>query len=188
MAAGDLVGRSFFVTGASSGIGRSMAEALRSPGASVVLAARSEERTRPVLEGIRRQYPSSDVQSLQIDLANLDSVRRAAGEYLGSGKPIDVLVNNAGIAGTNGLSPQGFDLTYATNHIGPFLLTNMLLPRIREASQGRDRQRGQLGSLLSEADGLEYARPPDDASAEWIPDYALTKLMNVLHAKSWRGG
>jgi NAD(P)-dependent dehydrogenase (short-subunit alcohol dehydrogenase family) len=120
MAAGDLVGRSFFVTGASSGIGRSMAEALAARGASVVLAARSEERTRPVLDDIRRQYPSSDVQWLQMDLADLDSVRRAAGEYLGSGKPIDVLVNNAGIAGTNGLSPQGFDPTYATNHIGPF--------------------------------------------------------------------
>lgn len=183
MAAGDLVGRSFFVTGASSGIGRSMAEALAARGASVVLAARSEERTRPVLEGIRRQFPSSDVQSLQVDLANLDSVRRAAGEYLGSGKPIDVLVNNAGIAGTNGLSPQGFDLTYATNHIGPFLLTNLLLPRIREASQGR---------IVNVASSAHFSAKQMDWSMldrrttprrSGFPDYALTKLMNVLHAK-----
>ena len=183
MTAGDLVGRSFFVTGASSGIGRSMVEALASRGAAVVLAARSEERTRPVLDRIRREYPSSDVRWLQIDVADLESVRRAAGEYLGSGRPIDVLVNNAGIAGTNGLSPQGFDLTYATNHIGPFLLTNLLLPRIREASQGR---------IVNVASSAHFTAKQMDWSVldrrttprrSGFPDYALTKLMNVLHAK-----
>jgi len=183
MTAGDLVGRSFFVTGASSGIGRSMVEALAARGAAVVLAARSEERTRPVLDRIRREYPSSDVRWLQIDVADLESVRRAAGEYLGSGRPMDVLVNNAGIAGTNGLSPQGFDLTYATNHIGPFLLTNLLLPRIREASQGR---------IVNVASSAHFTAKQMDWSVldrrttprrSGFPDYALTKLMNVLHAK-----
>ena len=136
-----------------------------------------------MLEGIRRQYPSSDVQSLQIDLANLDSVRRAAGEYLGSGKPIDVLVNNAGSPGPTGLSPQGFDLTYATNHIGPFLLDQLLLPRIREASQGR---------IVNVASSAHFSAKQMDwvcstagrrLDAEWIPRLCLTKLMNVLHAK-----
>ncbi|HEY7026668.1 MAG TPA: SDR family oxidoreductase [Gemmatimonadales bacterium] len=183
MAADDLAGRSFFVTGANSGIGRSMTEALAARGASIVLAARSEERTRPVLDGIRRQYPSSDVQWLQMDLADLDSVRRAAGAYLESGKPIDVLVNNAGIAGTNALSPQGFDVTYATNHIGPFLLTNLLLPRIREASQGR---------IVNVASSAHFTVKQMDWSTlerrttprrSGFPDYAMTKLMNVLHAK-----
>ncbi|HSE68026.1 MAG TPA: SDR family oxidoreductase [Gemmatimonadales bacterium] len=183
MGAGDLAGRSFFVTGANSGIGRTMTEGLAARGASIVLAARSEERTRPVLDGIRRQFPSGDVRWLQIDLADLDSVRRAASEYLGSGKPLDVLVNNAGIAGTNALSPQGFDVTYATNHIGPFLLTNLLLPRIRESPQGR---------IVNVASSAHYTVKQMDWSMldrrtvprrSAFPDYAMTKLMNVLHAK-----
>jgi len=183
MAPGDLTGRNFFVTGANSGVGRSMAEALVARGAGVVLATRSEERTRPVIEGIRRRFPSSDVQWLQIDVADLDSVRRAAGDYLGSGKPIDVLVNNAGIAGTNALSPQGFDVTYATNHIGPFLLTNLLLPRIRESTQGR---------IVNVASSAHFTVKQMDWSTldrrttprrSAFPDYAMTKLMNVLHAR-----
>lgn len=183
MASGDLAGRTFFVTGANSGVGRSMAEALAARGASVVMATRSEERTRPVIDGIRRQYPSSDIQWLQIDLADLDSVRRAAGEYLGSGKPIDVLVNNAGIAGTNALSPQGFDITYATNHIGPFLLTNLLLPRIREASQGRIVNVASAAHFtVKQMDWTTLERRTTPRRSAF-PDYAMTKLMNVLHAK-----
>ncbi len=110
-----------------------MAEALADQGGRVVLAARSEERTRPVLEAIRSRHPASDPQFLQIDLSDLASVRRAAERYVASGHPIDVLVNNAGIAGTRALTKDGFDVTYATNHIGPFVLTNLLLPRLRES-------------------------------------------------------
>jgi dehydrogenase/reductase SDR family protein 13 len=183
MAPGDLAGRNFFVTGANSGVGRSMTEALAARGASIVMAARSEERTRPVIDGIRRQFPSSDIQWLQIDLADLDSVRRAAGEYLGSGKPIDVLVNNAGIAGTNALSPQGFDVTYATNHIGPFLLTNLLLPRIRESTQGRIVNVASSAHFtVKQIDWTTLDRRTTPRRSAF-PDYAMTKLMNVLHAK-----
>ncbi len=183
MAASDLAGRSFFVTGTNSGIGRSMVEALAARGARVVLAARSEERTRPVLEGIRRLHPSGEAQWLEIDVADLESVRRAAGEYLATGKPIDALINNAGVAGTNGLSPQGFDITYATNHIGPFLLTSLLLPRIRESSQGR---------IVNVASSAHFSVKQMDWTVlerrttprrSGFPDYALTKLMNVLHAR-----
>ncbi|HEV8304431.1 MAG TPA: SDR family NAD(P)-dependent oxidoreductase [Gemmatimonadales bacterium] len=118
----------FFVTGANSGIGRALVEA----------------------------YPAARVQWVPLDVSDLTSVRRAAEAFLASGRPLDVLVNNAGIAGTRALSQDGFDVTYATKHIGPFLLTNLLLPRVRESRQGRvvnvasaARRRGAAGSRIT---------------------------------------
>src|SRR5438105_15302914 len=100
----DLQGRSFFVTGATSGIGRALIEALAARGGRVVLATRSEERTRPVLSAIQRRYPAARPHWVSLDVSDLGSVRRAAEAYLASGQPIDGLVNHAGIAGTRALS------------------------------------------------------------------------------------
>ena len=160
-----------------------MAEALADQGGRVVLAARSEERTRPVLETIRSRHPASDPQFLQIDLSDLASVRRAAERYVASGHPIDVLVNNAGIAGTRALTKDGFDVTYATNHIGPFVLTNLLLPRLRESPQGRIVNVASVAHMTVKRmdwSGLERRTTPVRSG---FPAYAVTKLMNVLHAK-----
>jgi dehydrogenase/reductase SDR family protein 13 len=84
------------------------------------------------------------------------AIGRALVEAYPAARPLDVLVNNAGIAGTRALSQDGFDVTYATNHIGPFLLTNLLLPRVRESRQGRvvnvasaARRRGAAGSRIT---------------------------------------
>ncbi len=183
MATSDLEARTFLVTGANSGIGRAMAEGLAVRGGSVVLAARSEERTRPVLEAILAQRPAVEPRFLSIDLADLGSVRRAAESFLAAGDPLDVLVNNAGIAGTRALSQDGFDLTYATNHIGPFLLTNLLLPKLRESPQGRIVNVASVGHMTVKRmdwSGLERRTTPKRSG---FSDYAVTKLMNVLHAK-----
>src|SRR3989442_3194969 len=124
----DLKGRTFFVTGANSGIGRALVEALAARGGRVVLATRSEERTRPVLTGIQTRYPAARAHWVSLDVSDLGSVRLAPQAFLASGHPIAVLVNNAGIAGTLGLSKDGFDMTYTVNHVGPFLLTSHLHP------------------------------------------------------------
>ena len=173
----------FFVTGANSGIGRALVEALAARGATVVLATRSEERTRPVLNELRSRYPNAQLQWVHLDVSDLGVVRRAAEAILATKQPIDVLVNNAGIAGTKRLSKDGFDITYATNHIGPFLLTNLLLPRLRESPQGRVvNVASNAHFMIKEADwsGLEHRTAPKRSG---FKDYAMTKLMNVLHAK-----
>jgi dehydrogenase/reductase SDR family protein 13 len=183
MATNHLQGRVFLVTGANSGIGRAMAEALAARGGSVVLAARSEERTRPVLKAILDRRPAVEPRFLPIDLADLGSVRGAAESFLAAGDRLDVLVNNAGIAGTRGLSRDGFDLTYATNHIGPFVFTNLLLPMLRESPQGRIVNVASVGHMSAKRmdwSGLERRTTPKRSG---FPDYAVTKLMNVLHAK-----
>jgi len=183
MTAADLQGRTFLVTGANSGLGRAMVEALATRGGRVVLAARSEERTRPVLDAIRASIPSATVEFLQVDVSDLGSVRRAADVFLGTGRALDVLVNNAGVAGTEALSADGYDLTYATNHIGPFLLTNLLRPAIERAPQGRIVDVSSIGHMQAKGidwSMLERRTAPRRAG---FRDYAVTKLMNVLHAK-----
>ena len=181
--ADDLQGRTFLVTGANSGIGRAMVEALAARGGHVVLAARSEERTRPVLDGIRAQRPSAVVEFLHVDVSDLASVRRAASAYLATGRPLDVLVNNAGVGGTNGLSADGFDLTYATNHIGPFLLTSLLLPAIERAPQGRIVNVSSIGHMqVKRIDWTLLERRTEPRKSGFL-DYGITKLMNILHVK-----
>ncbi|HEY7633940.1 MAG TPA: SDR family NAD(P)-dependent oxidoreductase [Gemmatimonadales bacterium] len=176
-------GRTYFVTGANSGIGRALVEALAAQGGSVVLASRSEERTRPVLDEIRRRHPGLDAQFVRIDISDLDSIRRATGAFLTTGHPVDVLVNNAGIAGTRGLSRQGFDLTYATNHIGPFLLTNLLLPSLRASSQGRIVNISSIAQMQVKRIDWSVLRRRTTPKRSGFSDYAVTKLMNTLHAK-----
>jgi retinol dehydrogenase-12 len=176
-------GRVMLVTGGTSGIGQALVEALARRGARVVLAARSEGRARAVIAGIHAAPGSADVEFLPLDLADLASVRRAAASFLGTGRALDVLVNNAGVAGTNGLSVDGFDLTYATNHLGPFLLTELLRPALEAAPQGRIVNVSSIGHLQAKAIDwtlLERRREPRRSG---FHDYTVTKLMNVLHAK-----
>jgi dehydrogenase/reductase SDR family protein 13 len=123
------------------------------------------------------------VQWVHLDVSDLGSVRRAAASFLATKQPIDVLVNNAGIAGTRRLSKDGFDITYATNHIGPFLLTNLLLPRLKEAPQGRVVNVASNAHFVAKQmnwAGLERRTEPKRSGFQ---DYGQTKLMNVLHAK-----
>lgn len=175
--------RTFLVTGANSGIGRALVEALAARGASVILAARSTERTDPVLKGIRAQYPRARATFLRLDLADLRLVREAAERVLETQPHLDVLVNNAGVAGTHGLSRDGFDLTYAINHIGPFLLTNLLLPRLAQSAAARIVNVASIAHLRVRQ--LEWGRLERRTTARksGFGDYAATKLMNVIHAK-----
>src|SRR5438067_7868616 len=175
--------RTFFVTGANSGIGRALVEALAARGDRVVLATRSEERTRPVLSALQSRFPAARVQWVSLDLSDLGSVRRAAQAFLASGQPIDVLVNNAGIAGTRALTEDGFDLTSATNHIGPFLLTSLLLPRVRESPQGRVVNVASGAHMMVKRIDWSVLERRGTPKRSGFADYAVTKLMNVLHAK-----
>ena len=184
MPTGASTGRTFLVTGANSGIGRTLVEALAADGGAVVLAARSAERTAPVLQAIRERHPAVDCRFLQVDLSDFASVRRAATEFLASGQRLDVLVNNAGVAGTKALNPGGYDLTYATNHLGPFLFTNLLLPRLTESPAARIVNVSSAASFSVKALDWTWLEPRKVAERSGLGAYAATKLMNILHAKA----
>jgi dehydrogenase/reductase SDR family protein 13 len=168
------------VTGANTGIGLATVEALAARGDSVVMANRSAEKTRPVLDALKRQYPAADLRFLQIDLADLASVRRAAAEFLATGQPLDVLINNAGMAGANGITPNGVELTIAVNHLGPYLLTQLLLPTLQAAPQGRIvNVASQAHRMVKAVDWDSVSRPTEGG----FKMYGLSKLFNILHAK-----
>src|SRR5918996_1543046 len=126
---GDLRERTILITGANTGIGRATALLLAGRGARLFLACRSEEKARPVVDEIVRETSNDAVELLPLDLGDLGSVRACADRFLATGEPLHVLINNAGLAGQRGQTASGFELAFGTNHVGPFLLTELLLGR-----------------------------------------------------------
>jgi NAD(P)-dependent dehydrogenase (short-subunit alcohol dehydrogenase family) len=134
----DLSGKTCLVTGASAGLGRAAARALAGLGARVVMAVRDPARGERVRREILGVSPNGDVQVLRVDLARQGSIRAFAHEALARFPKIDVLVNNAGTwSERRRKSPDGIELTWATNVLGPFLLTDLLLPAVRAAGRAR---------------------------------------------------
>lgn len=177
----DLRDRTVLITGANTGIGRATAEALAARGATLYLACRSEARARPVVAQIAQTTGNDSLHLLALDLADLSSVRACAAAFLAIGAPLHALINNAGLAGKRGLTPAGFELAFGTNHLGPFLLTSLLLDRLRESAPAR------IVTVASDAHygvrGIDFdavRRPTRTRTA--IHEYSVSKLANVLHA------
>ena len=137
MADRDLSDRTYVVTGANTGIGKETVRALAARGARVVLAARSAEKTKPVIAELAKATDNERLEFLELDLADLAQVRRASAELLARDLPIHGLINNAGLAGVRGLTKDGFELAFGTNHLGHFLWTTLLLDKIRASGPAR---------------------------------------------------
>jgi NAD(P)-dependent dehydrogenase (short-subunit alcohol dehydrogenase family) len=131
-------GRVCLVTGANRGLGKATALALARFGATVVILGRDAMRVALASDEIRRESGNPDVAYLLVDLGSLASVRAAAAEVARRFEAVHVLVNNAGVnLGRRQISPDGIELTFAVNHLGPFLLTNLLLPQLRAGAPSR---------------------------------------------------
>lgn len=129
-----LRGRLAVVTGASDGIGTVIATRLAGLGAEVVLPVRSPEKGRRAIDALRREVPDAIASTRTLDLASLDSVQALVSELRGEGRPVHVLVNNAGVMAppTRQETADGFELQWGTNHLGHAALTLGLLPLLRE--------------------------------------------------------
>lgn len=171
-------GRVALVTGANTGIGRVTALALARQGAQVFLACRSLERTQPVLDEIRAAgCPAA--QWLPLELSDFDAVRACAQAFLARGLPLHLLVNNAGLAGARGLTKSGFEFVFGVNHMGPFLLTRLLLERVKQSAPAR------IVTVASRAHtrvrGIDWdalRRPTSTVLS--VKEYGVSKLGNVL--------
>jgi len=180
---GDLDEKTYLVTGANTGIGRETARALARRGASVVFACRSADRTQPVIDAIAAETGAGDrLQFVALDLGSLRSVRAAAETFLSARQPLHGLINNAGLAGRRGLTESGFELAFGTNHIGHFLLTTLLLARLRESAPARIVNVSSVGHYRAPGIDYEAVRQPTK-SLTGLPEYSVSKLGNVLHAQ-----
>jgi NAD(P)-dependent dehydrogenase (short-subunit alcohol dehydrogenase family) len=135
----DQTGRTFVVTGANSGTGKEAAKRLAAAGARVIMAVRTQAKGEDARADILRTIPTANIEVRRVDLADLSSVREFAQGLLDDGTALDVLVNNAGVMAPpkRQTTADGFELQFGSNFLGPFALTNLLLPRILESSSPR---------------------------------------------------
>jgi NAD(P)-dependent dehydrogenase (short-subunit alcohol dehydrogenase family) len=136
--ANPMQGRVCLVTGANRGLGKQTALGLACQGATVVLLGRDVSRLVRASHDIKRASGNSDVSHVVVDLGSLESVRAAAAEIARRFRVIHVLVNNAGVnLKRRVISPDGYEMTFAVNYLGSFLLTNLLLPLLRAGAPSR---------------------------------------------------
>jgi retinol dehydrogenase 12 len=179
MRAWNLRGRTVMVTGATSGIGLAAAAALAREGACVVLVGRSEERGNAAIASIRREHPAAQLEFLRIDFSSLAEVRRGALEFLAGQRPLDVLLNNAGVMNTaRHLTVDGHEEMFAVNYLAHYLLTRLLLPQLQQS--GAARVVHVASNAYAFCPGIRF----DDLSLEQgfsaFPAYGHSKLANIL--------
>lgn len=174
----DMSKKVCLVTGANTGIGKPTAEELARSGATVLLACRSHEKTQPVVEELRARTGNADVHLIPLDLGSLDSVRRCAADLMARYDRLDVLINNAGVAGAHGTTAEGFEIQFGVNHLGHFLLTCLLRPALEAAPAPRVVNVASRGHYRP--DGIDFAavRRPT-ATRAGFHEYCVSKLANV---------
>lgn len=175
----DQRGRRMMVTGVTAGIGTQTALELARAGAEVVLAARSQDRLTRTRAELEDEVPGASFRELIVDVSDLSSVRRAAEQAAAYG-PLDVIVNNAGVmAPPYRRTADGFELQLATNHLGPFLLTGLLLPQLVASGAGRVVAVASQGHRLALRAPLGDPRREPVRYSRWL-SYARTKLADLL--------
>lgn len=179
----DLTGRTVLITGGNSGIGKWTAIGLARMGADVVITSRDLERGTSAAEDIRAHTGSGSVQVERLDLADFTDIRRFAEAFTRTHPRLDVLVNNAGLTlSERAESVDGNEMLLQTNHLGPFLLTNLLLPLLEQSAPAR------IVNVASTAHKQAGALDLEDLQTEnrryiGLQAYARTKLMNILFTR-----
>jgi len=173
----SLSGRVALVTGANTGIGFVTARELARRGADVSIACRSHERAAVAARAIRAAVGRT-VTILELDLEDFDSVRRCASEVLATGRPLHLLINNAGLAGKRGLTKSGFELAFGVHHMGHFLLTHLLLERIQASAPARIVTVSSRAHYRARVLDLDQVRRR--TSLLGLREYFSSKLANVL--------
>lgn len=134
----DQEGKVAIVTGSSSGIGYETARVLANKKATVIIAVRNLEKGNAAANKIREEYKNADVKVMELDLANLESVRKFADQFMPDYSRLDLLINNAGVmVPPYSKTADGFELQFGTNHLGHFALTGLLIDLIKETKDSR---------------------------------------------------
>ncbi len=175
----DLTGRRALVTGVTSGLGEVTARELARAGAEVVLAARNPAKLEGTVQSLQAAVPGARLVPLQLDLADLGSVRRAAATAA-EGGALDILVNNAGVMATpEQRTADGFELQLGTNHLGHFALTGLLLESLGASGDARVVTVSSMAARMARRVSLQDPRNHSGRYSKW-GSYAQSKLANLL--------
>ncbi|XP_038718588.1 short-chain dehydrogenase TIC 32, chloroplastic-like isoform X1 [Tripterygium wilfordii] len=183
----DGTGLTAIVTGASSGIGEETTRILALRGVHVVMAVRNVEAGRNVRETILKENPSAKIDVMELDLSSMASARKFASEYNSSGLPLNLLINNAGIMATPFmLSEDGIELQFATNHLGHFLLTSLLLETMKNTARQSNREVriinvSSMAHRWTYSEGIQFDEISSEPSYNTTLAYGQSKLSNILH-------
>ena len=179
----DMSGKHVMITGATAGIGEAAAFALAEMGADLTIVCRSASKGEATLAEIRRRNPNVEASMLVGDLGIQADIRRIAEAFLGTQKPLHVLFNNAGVVQMGrSTTVDGLETTFAVNHIGPFLLTTLLLERLRSSGPAR------VVCTASDAHkfaggGLDFDDLQSESGYTTFGAYGRSKLCNILFTK-----
>ncbi len=171
------------ITGTTNGIGLATARSLAAAGLNVVMANRNLPRATLVEDHLKKTTGNNNVSIVSCDLSSLDSVRSCAHTFLERHEHLDLLINNAGIM-TNKRVPStnGIEISFATNYLGPYLLTRLLVPRMTDSAEGR------IVNVASGIHRMVKYLPLDDLSGGYryrgMLGYARSKLANVMSTLS----
>ncbi|KAI0319443.1 NAD-P-binding protein [Amylostereum chailletii] len=157
----DMTGRKVIITGGNAGIGKETAKALLSKGATVYIASRSAEKSNAAIAELKKETGSSDAHFLQLDLADLQSVKKAAQEYQSKETQLHVLFNNGGVMfpPVEMVTKQGYDAQFGTNVLGHFYLTKLLLPTL--TATAKQAPAGTVRVVTLSSAGHNFLAPPE---------------------------
>ncbi|ODN02267.1 Retinol dehydrogenase 12 [Orchesella cincta] len=182
----DVQGKVVLITGANSGLGKVTTFEMAKRGAKIIMASRNLELTNSVVAQVRKMYPSSELTAMKLDLGSLESVREFAKEVQAKFDKIDILINNAGVYAPlkkQMKTVEGYEFNFGVNHVGHFLLTNLLLDLVKAAAPSRivvvSSRRSDSAKLSFDDLMLEKENPETSK----IDPYSNSKYANLLFAK-----
>jgi NAD(P)-dependent dehydrogenase (short-subunit alcohol dehydrogenase family) len=180
----DLTGKRAIVTGANSGLGRELTRRLALAGADVTLAVRNQARGEAELAQLAIEIPNARLSTQLIDLSSLASVVAFADATLKGGRPVDILINNAGVMmpPKREVTSDGFELQFESNYLGHFALTAQLLPLLIAAKTARV---VNLSSIYARAGRLEWDNLQSEKSYRPGRAYGLSKLAMLMFAREF---
>ncbi|XP_057776033.1 short-chain dehydrogenase TIC 32, chloroplastic-like isoform X2 [Salvia miltiorrhiza] len=183
----DGSGLTAIVTGATSGIGEETARVLALRGVRVIMAVRNLETSRKIKETIINEFSDAKIDVMELDLSSFASVRKFVSEYNSSRLPLNLLINAGVMATPFMLSHDNIELQFATNHLGHFLLTNLLLETMKKTARESGKE-GRIVNVSSEShrfgyrEGIRFDKINDESSYNGWYAYGQSKLANILHA------
>lgn len=174
--------KTVLITGGNSGIGLAIAHEVAAQGARLCLACRDQQKARRAIAEIQQRTPGAEIELYALDLSSFANIRAFAGEFLAKHPVVDALVNNAGAYITAPRTTvDGFEMTFGANTLGPILLTELLLPAVERADDGRVVHLASMAHLAGQINFDSFrGRKPYFS----FPAYAQSKLGNLLYSNA----